>query len=246
MLRAAGAKYTPPSTPSGGVIPIVPALWYKNSDIPAGGFGSWANSGTLGTGYTMSPFSSTPSVGTVGPYKSVDFSSTNSLRFNNGVNITLHQSSQATPFCVFAVARVNSGGYCGFVTADQMSPSYPDGIGPQNHPTHYEWYDNDGGPFTATFTSATNSQLTQYIYYHQSDNSVQWYESKTASATLSTTGSYGANLSMQGIGWISGAQPSGTSVCELLVYTNNLTPSQMQSIRNYLGQQYPATGRVNA
>lgn len=227
----------------GGTIPITPALWYKTEDVPSS-WGTWANSGTFGTGYNLTNYSGSPSFTTVNGFKGVSFSG-NSIRFTNGVNIILHQSSQYTPFCVFSVARVSSGAYCGFVTADQMSPSYPDGIGPHSHPTHYEWYDNDGGPYSATFTSATNDVLTQYCYYHNTSGSIIWYESKTAGPTLNTTGGYGANLSMQGIGYISGTAPTGTTVCELLVYTENLNTTQVQSIRDYLGSKFNA-GRVNA
>jgi hypothetical protein len=224
-------------------LPYAPQLWYKSEDIP-GSWGSWTNSGSLGTGYNLTPYSGSPSITTQNGYKAIAFSG-NNLAFTNGADLVIHQSSQSTPFTLFTVARLDSGAYIGFLGSYNQASSRPNGIGAYNHPTHQEWYDNDGAISSQQVTSATNSVLAQYTYLHRNNNGIEYYEGKTPGAYASFSGSYGANMTVRGMGHIRTANPTGASVVEMIFAQSELSNANIQATRDYFAAKFPA-GRVNS
>ena len=248
MLRAAGPKYRPatsaaaiPSTPP----PYTPLLWYDNATMPTS-FGVWANSGTGGSTYNLGAYAGTVAVTTFpsSTIRAAYFNGGANLQFTSGTALTLHQTSQSSPFFILGVAALNSGSVFGFVGSQGLSTTLPNGIGVQSFPQAYEVYDNDGIPVSYSYTNPAGTP-TQYGYYHNTSNQVLWYEARTSGAIVSTSGAYGAALTVRGITGMRSAGTSDSYLAELLVFNTNLNTSQVQEMRNWLGTKYPTLGRVN-
>lgn len=248
MLRAAGPKYRPatsagalPSTPP----PYTPLLWYDNATMPTS-FGVWVNSGTGGSTYDLGAYAGTVTVTTFPSttVRAAYFNGGANLQFTSGTALTLHQTSTASPFFILGVAAFNSGSIFSFVGSQGLSTTLPNGIGVQNFPTGYEAYDNDGIPASHTYANPAGVP-TQYGYYHNTSNQVFWYEARTPGAIYSTTGSYGAQLTVRGVTGMRSSSTNDSYLAELLVFNTNLNTSQVQEMRNWLGTKYSTVGRVN-
>lgn len=243
--RISSRALTPDASTAGaspGLTTVSPALWYKNENLP-GSFGNWPNSGTLGSNYALYGYQGNPSITSISGVTAASFSSGTNLYWSPAGDLTIHQSSQYTPFGLFVVSRVDSGGYLGFLGSWNLPSSRPNGIGPYSQPTHYEWYDNDGGPYSSSNHSGSNT-LTQYAYVHTTNGSIRWYEGKSSSYYYNTTGAYGANLTVRGITGIRSTWPSGY-VCELILVQGDMSDAQITEVRNYLGAKFSGAGRVN-
>ena len=249
-----------PVTPPAPVAAIPePALWYKNSwlaDNVSNGSNSysWANEGTYGSGYNLTSGGngsrptkySNNQGGTSYPY--VDFSGNRTLRFSNGNNLRIFNSSQNNAFTMFIVYydaySNNSFGWLGNVNGGPGTMGEWSG-----DDQFYHIHNNDGRPFN--FSLAGNSDaFNQHGVRYSSPGSTNGYvyrwigQNNSIDTVTSNWGQYGSDLDVYGIGYTRYSYNYGY-LYEFIYYDRSLTNEEVAQVRGYLGTTFPNTNVAN-
>jgi len=232
-----------------------PALWYKNSwlsDNVSNGSNSyaWLNEGSYGTNYNLTsggngsrPTKYTNNQGGTS-YAYVDFSGNRTLRFSNGTNIRMFNSSQQNAFTMFIVYYdaygSNSFGWLGNVNGG------PGTLGEwSGDDSFYHIHNNDGRPFN--FSLAGNSDsFNQHGVRYSSPGSTNGYvyrwigNTGSIDTVTSNWGTYGSDLDIYGIGYSRYSYNQGY-MYEFIYYDRSLTNDEVAQVRQYLANTFPNT-----
>lgn len=232
-----------------------PALWYKNTGLNGVSNGSnsysWTNEGTYGSGYSLTsggngsrPTKYTNTQGGAS-YNYVDFSGNRTLRFSNGTNLRMWQSSQSASHTIFIVYYDAYGsdtfGWMGNVTGSNAG-SIGEWSGDDNF---WMIFNNDGRPYNFGLRSNSDVFNQQGVRFSSpgSTNGYVYRWSGNSSGIQQVTsnwGTYGSDLDVYGIGYTRYSYNRGY-MYEFLYYDRALSDSEVNEVRQYLADTFPNT-----
>lgn len=245
---------------------VTPYLHYQSEDLDLisvgtniDGGSSWVNRGSAGNNFdlvndTYSTSYTRVTVGTQDGYKCAVFSGSSQLAFKTAATFTLETSSSTHSW---TMARVYGGGTTS--TGSDSDPVFagscygpstntPDAVGGGLQGWYssnwWNWYGNDGASSSYSTSGYSNSTTNQWIWTASSGIMKGWRGKSSSPFVNATHNSYGSDIPINGIGHVRRHPGVYSYTCtgkliDAALFTDPLTDSQVQLLRDYYAAKYP-------